>query len=228
MERPEFLIRFSRHLAHELNNPISAIASSAYLIDDFTKSAVDGKVDTELIAPFVESINEECAKLKGVVEEFIRYATTDGALPQVLDLGEFVKARISDLQKKGFSIASDSDLQSLGECSFDSGQLAFVMESLIEWMNDAAPNEEVKVTVERTEKYCILKFQVAMSAESTQESIEEMFTNIPNKQAKGLGVRLPLSREMIERLGGTLHGKLDNNQLVVEIALPPEQNESSI
>src|SRR5665213_1544577 len=100
------LSRLGRHLAHELNNPISAITSSAFLIQDIM-SRSDGHIAAGDIQPFIDGISEECEKLKTIVDEFAKFATTESVLKNRIDLVELVRARTNDMASEGLPVTAD-------------------------------------------------------------------------------------------------------------------------
>src|SRR4051794_13252326 len=88
------LAKLGRQVAHDLNNPIGAISTSIYLIQDFLDTAGEGKVAASELKPFADSIREECETLRQIVEDFAKYATLDGLLLMPLDLREFIAKRV--------------------------------------------------------------------------------------------------------------------------------------
>ena len=219
------LSKIGRHLAHELNNPISAITSSAYLIQDMIGSA-DGTISTEEIRPFVESIQEECATLKATVEEFSKYATTEKILPSRIDLTEFIRARAEEMAREGWPVTASAPE---GPCfvNVDSGGLAFIFRAVAEAAkNDGAQTIHFGLTSSSAGCEIIMTDDRPSSSDLSDVFSAETVATRP--RGSGLGLKLPLAKKIAELHGGTIEvAAQTGTKTRIIITLPVESSSSA-
>jgi len=204
----QYLAKLGRHLAHELNNPISAISSAAYLIHDFSETAEEGKVDVESIKPFVESIREECQKLKVVVEEFTRFVTLEGLLTMPIELSSFVSNRIGELSKLELHIEYENLAGENASITADGAQLQFLISSLASFAKGAGA-DKIKVSIASIEqspeqKIYQLRFLDNRPVQLTEEERKEIFDPFASKRVRGMGLSLPLVKKIVTLHGGAI------------------------
>ena len=197
----DFLPRLGRHLAHELNNPISAISSAAFLIQDFIETAEGGKVDIENVGPFVESISEECNKLKIIVEEFSKYVTTTSILAMPLEVNEFVRMRVAEMVRDGEVVTfqgSETPIKIIG----DAGALQFVLRALTGYSFQCGATA-ITISVSNRDQ-CIIAVADNRSPSPTEEEISDVFNPLPVRRTTGLGLKLPLAKKLIDLHQGSI------------------------
>jgi signal transduction histidine kinase len=220
----DLLYGLGRILAHELNNPISAISSAAYLIEDFASTAENGQLDVELIKPFIGSIREECLKMKGVVEEYSKFVTTRSSLPNPLDLKQFVEARRRELEGEGLSIELAVNISS--QVSTDAGQLQTMFQSLAEAAKMAGATT-LKISGAETSDHVELTFEDNRPTVNCEDP-NEAFEPIPSKRRRGLGLKLPTVKRIIDlHHGSVAAGLKDGIGCYVTISLPKAASASS-
>lgn len=217
-EKDELLYQLGRILAHELNNPISAISSAAYLIDDFASTAEDGKLEVALVQPFIGSIREECTKLKNVVEEYSRYVTTRSSLPSSISLQEFLEARVREATADGRDVVlqgTDQDLR----ISADAGQLQQMVQVLYTAAFDAGATK-VELSVSESDGMAQLLFTDNRPLDNCEDP-QEAFEPVPSKRRRGLGLKLPTVKKIIDLHGGTVSAGLKEGAgCSVQVSLP--------
>jgi two-component system, NtrC family, sensor histidine kinase HydH len=213
----DLLYGLGRILAHELNNPISAISSAAYLIEDFASTAEDGKLDVELIKPFIGSIREECLKLKYVVEEYSKYVTTRSTLPGEIDLKAFIEARKREMEENGLAI--DLTVNVNASVNADAGQLQTMFQSLAEASKLAGANK-LQITATETSDNVELVFEDDRPTDNCEDPTEA-FEPIPSKRRRGLGLKLPTVKRIIDlHHGNVAAGLKDGVGCSITISLP--------
>ncbi|HET6401354.1 MAG TPA: hypothetical protein VFH95_08140 [Candidatus Kapabacteria bacterium] len=197
------LSRLGRHLAHELNNPISAITSSAFLIQDII-SMSDGHIAVADIQPFIDGISEECEKLKTVVDEFAKFATTESVLKNRIDLVELVRARTNDMIRDGLPVSADVP-EGAVFAEADAGSLGFVMRTLTDFAAGAGATQITWSVIDGNP--CKLILRDNRTAPNSMEDLENAFSPLwaAEQHGVGLGLKLPLAARIVQ-----LHqGKLD-------------------
>ncbi len=224
------LAKVGRHLAHELNNPISAITSSVYLIEDMISSD-GGTVSAEEIRPFVESIQEECAALKATVEEFTKFATTERILATKIDLSEFVRARAEEMARDGLPATASTPPESCF-VNADTAGLAFVLRQLAESAREAGATKihfSLAVSDSVSDDCKIMmnddRPSAAVSDLESDFSAESVATR---PRGSGLRLKLPLAKKIIELHGGNIAiASAAGTETQIVIALPKISNESA-
>ncbi|HEY3874840.1 MAG TPA: HAMP domain-containing sensor histidine kinase [Candidatus Kapabacteria bacterium] len=218
----QMLSRLSRRLAHELNNPISAITSSVYLIQDI---AAGGTVSASEIEPFLNSIQEECNAMKETVQEFAKFASTTSILPAAIDLSEFVRKRAEDLQREGLPVrVSIPEGQVMAIA--DAGALAFVLQTLAHSAAHAGAKEihfsltsntdvEIRIADDRT-------------PQPSSEELSSLFLSDASlEHRQGLGLKLPLVKRIVELHHGTLECSSKETKTEILIALPKSESSAA-
>ncbi len=196
------LSQLGRHLAHELNNPISAIMSSAFLIKDILGIS-DGQVAAADIQPFIDGISEECEKLKAVVDEFAKFATTESILKNRIDLVELVRARTSDMARDGLPVSADVPAGAI-YVQADAGWLGFVLRTLTDF---AAGAEATRITWTLLDgNPCQLVLRDNRPAPSSMDDLENAFSPLwaATQHGTGLGLKLPLVARIVQLHQGVL------------------------
>ncbi|MFI5202046.1 MAG: histidine kinase dimerization/phospho-acceptor domain-containing protein [Candidatus Kapaibacterium sp.] len=201
-QSPGLLSRLGRHLAHELNNPISAITSSAFLIQDII-SASGGSVAASDIQPFIDSISEECEKLKTVVDEFAKFITTESVLTNRIDLVELVRARTNDMVREGLPVSAqvpDGTVFVEG----DAGSLGFVLRTLTDFAAGAGATRIAWQLIDGNPRELILRDN--RTAPNSMEDVENTFSPLwaAQQHGVGLGLKLPLAAKIVELHRGVL------------------------
>jgi nitrogen fixation/metabolism regulation signal transduction histidine kinase len=216
---PDLLSRLGRHLAHELNNPISAITSSAFLIQDIIGMS-DGQVAAADIQPFIEGIAEECEKLKSVVEEFAKFATTESVLKNRIDLVELVRARTNDMVREGLPVGAEvPDSQVFVEA--DAGSLGFVMRTLTDFAAGAGATRITWSVMDGNP--CKLTLRDNRTALNSKKDLESTFSPFwaAEQRGIGLGLKLPLAARMVQLQQGALEIPEQNaDETEIRILLP--------
>lgn len=214
----QFLPKIGRHLAHELNNPISAIASAAYLIHDFMQTAEDGKLETESIRPFVDSIREECQRMKVIVEEFTRFVTTDSVLVMPIQIEDFIATRVREFQNNDIPV----ELHQHTSGSVIQGDLSQLQALLTNLVNYAKTSGATKIVLDTNVQNgaLFLKLRDNRSARIAEDEKTTVFDALSPRKQRGLGLSLPLAKKIVDLHGGTIAlTSNEENELHTEVTV---------
>jgi signal transduction histidine kinase len=215
------LAKLGRQVAHDLNNPIGAISTSIYLIQDFLDTAGEGKVAASELKPFADSIREECETLRQIVEDFAKYATLDGLLLMPLDLREFIAKRVEDMNRTGVP-AFFEDSQQPQVIEADASNLQFALRTLVDFAI-ASRATRVDVSLVQDERTKIV-VRDNRPQPLQGESAEEVFNIGPSRGGGRLGLRLPLTKRIAELHGGSIEISVDGEFTQIVLLLPSRQN----
>lgn len=210
------LSRLGRRLAHELNNPISAITSSVYLIQDI---AAGGSVETSEIEPFLTSIQEECTRMKETVQEFSKFASTTSILPARIDLSEFVRKRVEEMERDGLRVKAIVPTSQVFSDA-DPGALSLVLRPIVESAFNAGAND---VTISLSSNS---DNEITVSDNRTRSTKAEELSSLFSSDAtlerrQGLGLKLPLARRIVELHRGTMDFPASNDgKTIIQIHIP--------
>ncbi|MDP4199868.1 MAG: HAMP domain-containing sensor histidine kinase [Bacteroidota bacterium] len=220
----EFLARFGRHFAHELNNPIGAISSAVFLIEDFMSTGTDGSVQIEQIQPFVESIREECDQLRELVQEFVKFVSTDRVLALPLDLVEFLGARAAEMAREGLPVTFEEsrtpEMRQTANILGDAGSLGTVLRLLTDNAVDRGA-KYVRIGQPQTDdRQCLIHIRDNRQPQLSPEVAQQLFEVNFDRRNSGLGLKLPFIRKVIELHNGSIEAKSENGELDICIRLP--------
>jgi signal transduction histidine kinase len=214
--------QLGRQVAHDLNNPIGAISTSIYLIQDFIDTAKDGHIAVDELKPFVDSIREECDTLKGIVEEFAKYATLDGLLLMPMDLHEFLSKRVEEAARGKLPVTFHGAPEPL-MIEADASNLQYALLTLIDFAI-ASSATSVTITLTRNDDYCI-SVSDNRPRKLLPEYTDDVFGIGPSKNGVRMGLRLPLARKIIQLHGGMIRiADSGGDATQIEIVLPRAKN----
>lgn len=212
----DFLSRFGRHFVHELNNPISAITSSVYLIDEFIASSSSGAVVIEQVAPFVTSIREEAGKLQQLVQDFARYAALNRVLTSPMEMTEFLGARVEEMTRRGLPVVFSASTEPI-TIAADAGTLGTAFQMLVADAHDAGATN-VRLELGRTDTcdVCLTDDRT----EATEEFLQG-FEAGHRRRGDSLGLRLALVKKIVELHEGHLEilPRERGSELVVKLPI---------
>jgi signal transduction histidine kinase len=204
--------KLGRHLAHELNNPISAISTAAYLVEDLL-----GSTDPAEIKPFVTSIREDCSKLKSVVEEFARFVSTQSLIRLPIDFSSFAKARCEEAMKlHGVKVACDIEPTPTIEAD-----LGLLQQGLQLLFKDAVADgsSEIHFRVFDRDGEVVLQLDDDRTTLPEAGKEDDALSAVPTQRVRGLGLELPLVKRIAELHSGKLTRKLGGRGLITEFSI---------
>ena len=212
------LAKLGRQVAHDLNNPIGAIVTSIYLIDDFLTTAEDGRIAASELKPFVESIREECDSLKELVEQFAKYSTLDSLLPMPLELREFVMKRAEDMARTGMPVTFEDNGEAI-LIEADAPNLEFVIRTLAQFAK-ASGASRIVFSAQNSGSPRIIICDDRPKKIDTAD-VGQMFEVGPVRNGVRMGLKLPLARKIVELHGGEIRLDPANEAMTqFDIVLP--------
>lgn len=197
----------ARRLAHEIKNPLTPIQLSAERL----QRRLGGKLepsDQDLLQKSCDTIVDQVAGLKAMVDEFRNYARLPMAKPEALELGSLV-AEIMTLY------ATDQRVQaSLSESACwvwaDRGQLIQVIHNLVQNAQDAVEGQpKAKIILStslRPADHLESQQEVVLRVEDNgpgipPEMLGRIFEPYVTSKAKGSGLGLAIVKKIAEENG---------------------------
>ena len=187
-------------MAHEINNPLEAAANLLYLLRD------EGSISPEA-AQYLELAEEQLARVAHITKQTLSFYR-DARKPEPLQL-DAVCDRIVELYRPRFknkSIAVHSEYQKDLAVFATEGEISQVVSNLVSNAIDASePNGSVTVRVARGHDHqgviSVTDSGCGISVHNAAKIFEPFFTT---KKDVGTGLGLWVSKEIVEKLGGTI------------------------
>lgn len=196
-------------IAHEINNPISAIAGVAQAIAEQRRTAycaaAGGVCQPELIL-------EQAQRVSLITRQIAEYASPQAAESQLLDLNALVEGtcRFVRYDRRLRAVALELDLdRQLPAVTAIGDHLTQVLINLLINAADAIAEAKVqgKITVATRQRGPEIVLTVSdngkgMDEQTRARAFEEYFTTKP--QGKGTGIGLALSRRLLSEAGAAI------------------------
>ena len=211
----------ARRLAHEIKNPLTPIQLSAERI----ARKLDGRLppaEAEFLARATQTIVNQVAAMKSMVDAFAGYARMPRAKLEALDLNALVHEVLSlyDAKTLGLQLHLDADLPRIAG---DSTLLRQVIHNLLQNAQDAlnghsAPCVEV-TTHPNNNTVCLT---VADNGAGFPEHLmTRLFEPYATTKAKGTGLGLAIVKKIVEEHQGKIQiENLKSGGAAIRIALP--------
>lgn len=215
-------------VAHEINNPLEAAANLLYLLSDDSGLTEEGR-------SYLKLAEEQLSRVSHITRQTLAFYR-DPRQPQPLLL-KSVCERILDLYRPRFknkSLQVDSHLEDNLRVFGTEGELAQVISNLVTNAIDATPqNGAVNIRVARgTDHQGVITVSdngSGIAPQNVNKVFEPFFTT---KKDVGTGLGLWVSKEIVEKLGGTIEatspGENQGATFLVSLPLYDEESASSI
>ncbi|MEW5974440.1 MAG: ATP-binding protein [Acidobacteriota bacterium] len=211
----------ARRMAHEIKNPLTPIQLSA---DRIRKNLEKSKADVtrrfsdpefeRVINDCVQTITEEVTVLKGMVDEFSRFARLPTTNPVPCNLNGLIEGALSSYNGRFEGIAVRAELATLPEIPLDPEQFRRVFVNLFDNAIEAMEDSEVKeLTVEsrflaNKETVCVVVKDSGHGIQSIDK--EKLFLPYFSTRKRGTGLGLAIVSQIIADHKGFIHAE-DNH-----------------
>jgi len=207
-------VDFVAGVSHELRTPLTGIVSAA-------QNMVDGLVDRERTARYGAAILGQAQQLKDLVEQILLFSATQRRAhryhPQPADVADVVDASLdttsSLIRSSGFTVQRKIqpklpqvvvDVPALSQCLQNLITNAIKYSGASRWIGidaastDTSGGQEITITVE--------DHGLGISSDELQHIFEPFYRSpqVTSAQIHGSGLGLPLTKSMVESMGGRL------------------------
>jgi nitrogen fixation/metabolism regulation signal transduction histidine kinase len=211
----------ARRLAHEIKNPLTPIQLSAERIERKLDGRLDA-ADSEFLTRATQTIVNQVAAMKGMVDAFAGYARMPRARIDALDLNELIREVLSlyDARALGLELRLDPDLPRIAG---DSTLLRQVIHNLMQNAQDAlsghpAPRVEIST---RPNNNVVCLTVTDNGAGFPEHLMTRLFEPYATTKSKGTGLGLAIVKKIIEEHRGKIQiENLKSGGAVIRIALP--------
>ncbi len=211
----------ARRLAHEIKNPLTPIQLSAERI----AHKLDGKLETpdaDFLGRATQTIVNQVAAMKGMVDAFAGYARMPRAKLAALDLNALVREVLAlyDARALGLVLHLDDDLPRV---SGDSTLLRQVIHNLLQNAQDAlAEHASPHVELATTAWNGMVRLSVTDNGAGFPEHLmTRLFEPYATTKAKGTGLGLAIVKKIVEEHQGRIQiENLKTGGASIRIMLP--------
>jgi PAS domain S-box-containing protein len=194
----------ARRLAHEIKNPLTPIQLSAERLEHRLAAKLDA-ADAGMLSRSTQTIVEQVAQLKGMVDAFSQYARSPEVQLQPLDLNLLVREVLALYEANRPALALELE-DGLPLVRGDAGRLRQVIHNLLQNAEQAvgdssAPRIRVRTSVSGARaRLSVCDNGPGFPAEILQRAFEPYVTTRP----KGTGLGLAIVKKIVEEHNGSI------------------------
>jgi nitrogen fixation/metabolism regulation signal transduction histidine kinase len=204
----------ARRMAHEIKNPLTPIQLSAErLLKNYTKlkSSLDNRPAAfePVLRECVQTINQEVSSLKGMVDEFSRFARMPAASRVSTDLNALIESTLATYNGRFDGIELNTSLSELPEIPLDPEQFRRVFVNLID--NALEAMEETRQgRLSIGSRFCPDRDAVEVVVKDTGHGIssadkEKLFLPYFSTKKRGTGLGLAIVSRIVADHKGYIH-----------------------
>ena len=189
--------RLSSSVAHELRNPLASIKNISYFLLKM------GNYSNDKEKKMIQMLSDEVVRSNKIITELLDYSKTKQINKLEIDISVLIDKAI-----KSVPVAENIKVikQSGPIIVFvDPDRIVQVLINLISNARDAMPQEGGSITISAKTVEDKLHISVVDTASGmSEETLAKLFEPLFTTKLKGLGLGLPIVKEIIEAHGGTM------------------------
>lgn len=197
--------RMSAGIAHEIRNPLSAIAQANALLSE--------DASTPSQRQLTSMVSQNVDRLKRIIEDVLEAAPSGPQDAPVIDIRELTARTCSEwAESAGIAMKGDSALQidlpdEICQASFDVDHLRRVLVNLLDnaWRHSSQMSGAIKVRLSAWQGH---QWELSVSSDGPPipEDVEpHLFEPFFSTRSRGTGLGLYICRELCERYGATMN-----------------------
>lgn len=204
----EALNQFSSAIAHDMRNPLGVISNAVYILE---RKINDGDGDNPLVKP-VRMIKEEIARAIDMLSSIREKARMRDYKKHPVKLVKLLERKVKTVEASmsNGNIIMTLDTRNPGDpgdltINGNQVQLERVFSNLIDNAIEAGANQ-VTINI-AIEKAGVNEVQLTISDNGPgipDDIVDRIFVPLVSSKHRGLGLGLPISKEIIEHHGGTI------------------------
>lgn len=189
--------RLSSSVAHELRNPLASIKNISYFLLKM------GNYSNDKEKKMIQMLSDEVVRANKIITELLDYSKTKQINKLEIDISVLIDKAI-----KSVPVAENIKVikQSGPIIVFvDPDRIVQVLINLISNARDAMPQEGGSITISAKTVEDKLHISVVDTASGmSEETLAKLFEPLFTTKLKGIGLGLPIVKEIIEAHGGTM------------------------
>ena len=219
-------------IAHELNQPLTAIATNAYASIRMLES---GNLSNEKLADIMEKIGVQAERSGEIIRQLRQFVRKEQPQRSLLDLNELIEEVLMllrpEVRKAGVTIQRNLE-RSIKKVMAQRIQIEQVILNLLKnaieaMLNSDAENRRLAITTEMGGSHSVIVSVEDSGPGISSEMREGLFDPFITSKKKGLGLGLSISQGIIEAHQGNLYLDSSSGQgAIFRFALPLDHGET--
>ena len=210
-------------IAHEINNPLAIIASSAEMLSHIAGDEKIGEFSTVLMRKHLERINKNVFRSKSIVNNLLKFSRNDEPLLETVDVRDLLRETIRLVQdtalskQRVFQLKTDDENPIRAKAGREGLFMLRTMPSqlqqvflnlLLNAVQATSDHGTISISVKSHSKemeFLVSDDGVGIPRENIEKVFQPLFTTKPIGEGTGLG--LALCRQIMASLGGQIDVK---------------------